>query len=401
MAPELVIRDCTVADSRGQRPERVDITIGRGSILEIRPAVRAAPPMYEAEMLIDGSGVTVVPGLINAHEHLGVVHPGTYAEHRLARETPSQRFGRMGRNAARALRAGVTGLRLVGERDGLDLVLREASDGRPTLLPRIWTAGRPLDFVGAGRGFVGAIECATAEDFGRAARSQIARGADLVKLMISGGLGGADRSATHVTVGDFSAVRDAARASGLRIAVHTAGARHPIIDTLIDEGVDSLEHCYCMEPETVERCARSGVLLVLTPLIGRVPDYLSQIGLPPETVRRMTDAGETHWLAVCAAIASGARVALGTDLHSHDTIQGASAVVRELELYEEAGATPAEVLAIASRNVAVWLGVGDRLGLVEEGFDADLLLLDESPFDRGAAAFRRIRQVISRGFPLG
>jgi imidazolonepropionase-like amidohydrolase len=78
-------------------------------------------------------------------------------------------------------------------------------------------------------------------------------------------------------------------------------------------------------------------------------------------------------------------------------LNGAPAPVRELELYEEAGADPVMLLEIGSRNGASWLGEDERLGLVEEGFEADLLVLDGDPFVLGAAAFRQLRHVISKG----
>jgi imidazolonepropionase-like amidohydrolase len=341
--------------------------------------------------------MTVVPGLINMHEHLSVVHPGTHEEQEFANETGPECLQRMTRNAEGALRVGVTTLRLAGEKDGLDIELRASIAARQVAGPRIWTAAQPLDYFGGGRSFVGAIECLTVDDYRRVAKEQIERGADYLKVMLSGGVAGDGADTVGLSIEQFEAVRLVARESRVRIAVHTAATPHPIMDRLVDDGVDSLEHCYLMDAALLQRCVSRGILLVLTPLVSRSPEYLEEIGVAPRTIEQMEQAGEAHWRIVRSAVEANARIALGTDLHSHVVLHGATAPVRELELYEEAGAAPEMLLSIASRNGASWLGVGERLGLVEEGFEADLLVLEANPFRSGAAAFRALRHVISRG----
>lgn len=396
MRDGLVIRGCNAVDARGARGGPVDILIADGVIVDIgtngsvRRGARGIPELA-------ARGATVVPGLINMHDHLGLAHPGTTEEQAIAGETVHRRLLRMAGNASKALAVGVTGIRLLGEADGLDVTLRDAINSGLIDGPRIWTAAAPLDYVGGGRGFAGAIECASAEDYKRAALLQLERGADLLKLMMSGGGASSDPGAVGLSVDEFLAVRSVARSAGVRIAVHTAATDHPIIDLLLQDGVDSLEHCYLMSKETIDRCVARDVLLVMTPLVSRSPDYLEAIDVPAAAIDQMKQTGKDHWRATQAAVRAGAVLALGTDFHSHLKLDGAAAPVKELELYEEAGADPTKILAIAGRNGAAWLGVDARLGLVEAGFDADLLVLEDSPMDKGATAYRRIRHVISRG----
>ena len=152
-----------------------------------------------------------------------------------------------------------------------------------------------------------------------------------------------------------------------------------------------------MSEELLERLIDRNILLVMTPLVGRSPDYFETIGLQGDMIERLTVAGKTHWKAITLAVEKGARLALGTDFHSHIEFGGTWAPVRELEVYEEAGADARVILALASRNGAEWLGRGDELGLVEEGFIADLLVLEQSPMRAGASAFRDLRHVIAGG----
>ena len=367
-----------------------------GVVAEISAAKESRPRVPHARY-ISGDGATVVPGLINMHEHLSVVHPGTHEEEELAGESHDACLRRMIDNAQHAMQVGVTSLRLAGERDGLDIELRDQIATQRLAGPRIWTSCQPLDYVGGGRGFVGAVECSSADDFRRAAREQLAQGADFLKVMLSGGAASSKPGAVGLSVEEFEAVRLVARESGVRIAVHTAAIPHPIMSRLVEDGVDSLEHCYLMDDELLARCIESGTLLVLTPLVSNSPEYLEELGLGRSAIERMGAVGQTHWRVVRSAVASRALIALGTDIHSHVRLHGTSAVVRELELYEEAGAGPDMLLEIASRNGASWLGETERLGLVEEEYLADLLVLDENPFRSGASAFRALRHVISGG----
>ena len=396
MDEALILRECVAADERGTRPEAVDIVVREGRIAEVAPAGTArANGGAVRELRVAGGAV--VPGLVNMHEHLSNAHPGTTEERSIAGEGELGRALRMAGNALKALRAGVTSMRLVGEKDATDIQVRDALATKRIEGPRIWTAGAPLDFQGGHGGTVGALEAGSPEEFGRIARLQVDAGVDLIKLMICDGGAGRDLERVRFSDDEFAAIRAVARGANLRMSLHTAAVPHPIMDQVIEDGVDSLEHCYLMPEELLARFIDRGILLVMTPLVGRSPEYFERIELPGDMIERLTVAGRTHWEAVRLAVRKGARLALGTDFHSHLEFGGTWAAVRELEVYEEAGADPRAILALASRNGAAWLGCDHELGLVEEGFLADLLVLDANPIDVGASAFRGLRHVIADG----
>jgi imidazolonepropionase-like amidohydrolase len=195
---------------------------------------------------------------------------------------------------------------------------------------------------------------------------------------------------------EFDAIRVVARANGLGMAVHTAAVEHPIIEALVDDGIDTLEHCYAAPDSILDRCVAQEMLLVLTPLVTQHESYFRAIGLPEEMIAEISAESDRHWGVVKTAVAKGARLALGTDFHSHLALEGTWAVVRELELYADAGAKGPDLLAIASRNGAEWLGIGDEVGLVEEGYVADLVVVDGNPLE-SAAAFRKLSRVVAEG----
>ena len=395
MDETLILRGCTVADERGERDERVDIVVRGGRIAEITVAGSASVDGPTREL--DVNGQTVVPGLVNMHEHLSNAHPGTTEERAIAGEDELGRALRMAGNALKALRVGVTSMRLVGEKLPTDVRVREALAASRIEGPRVWTAGAPLDFAGGHGGTVGAVEGNSPEEFGRLATEQVEAGVDLLKVMICDGGAGHDLERVRFSPEEFGAIRNVAREANLKMSLHTAAVPHPIMDQVIEDGVDSLEHCYLMPESVLKRCIDRGILLVMTPLVGRSPEYFEKIDLPRDMIDRLSTAGKTHWATICTAVHSGARLALGTDFHSHLDFGGTSAPVRELEAYEEAGADAKTILALASRNGAAWLGCDDEIGLVEEGFLADLLVLGKSPMSSGASAFRDLRYVIAAG----
>jgi imidazolonepropionase-like amidohydrolase len=391
----LILRDCRAADQRGARDETVDIVVRDGRIAEIVPAGKARANGETGEVPVGGG--TVVPGLVNMHEHLSNAHPGTTEERSIQGEDELGRALRMAGNALKALRAGVTSMRLVGEKDATDIRVREALASKRIEGPRVWTACAPLDYKGGHGGTVGGLEGSSPEEFERMAAEQVDAGADLLKLMICDGGAGKDLARVQFSEEEFGAIRAVARKANLRMSLHTAAVPHPIMDQVIEDGVDSLEHCYLLPEELLDRFIDRGILLVMTPLVGRSPEYFERIELPGDMIERLTVAGKTHWQAICLAVERGARLALGTDFHSHLRFGGTWAPVRELEVYEEAGADPHAILALASRNGAAWLGCDDELGLVEEGFLADLLVLEDNPIESGASAFRGLRHVIADG----
>jgi imidazolonepropionase-like amidohydrolase len=395
MSEMLVLRGAEIADARGGRAAS-DIVVRSGRISEIVPAGQARADGDRVREL-DVSGATVVPGLVNMHSHFSFAHPGSLEEAAISGESPSARALRMAANALKALRAGVTSARLVGEADGLEMPLIEAIGRGDLDGPRLWTASAPLTFRNGHGGAVGAVAGDSPADYAALTQQQLDRGATLIKVVMCPGGASGDLESVRMSADEFAEIRRVARQAGVKIAVHTSAVPHPIMDMLLEDGLDTLEHCYRQSPEMLGRAIDRNMLLVMTPLVGRSPEYFAAIELPQRLQEGIIQASEPHWQAVREAVQEGARLALGTDFLAHLRIGGTWAVVRELELYEEAGVEPERLLALASRNGAEWLGQADELGLVQDGFLADLLVLERNPLEHGARAFRDLRLVIAGG----
>ena len=392
----LVLRNCAVADARGLRDGPCDVVVRADRIVEVAPAGRARSSDGDVRT-IDARGATVVPGFVNMHAHLSFAHPRSRESAAIESETDLDRVLRMAGNARKGLGAGVTTMRLVGEFDRLEQHVRDAIVRGHLPGPRLFTAGAPFTYASGHGASVGALEADSPEGYARLAEEAVAAGVDLLKLMISSGIAGGSPGVVRMSEAEFAAIRSVARAHGLRLAVHTAAVDHPIVHALIDDGVDTLEHCYTAPPAIVDRCVERGVLLVLTPLVTQSEEYFREIELADELIDEITAESDRHWGVVRDTVAKGARLALGTDFQSHLRVGGTWAVVRELELYHEAGVDPVDLLGLASRNGAEWLGLDD-VGLVEEGYVADLVVVDGNPVE-DVSAFRSLRLVVAAGEP--
>ncbi len=395
MNESLILTNCMVADARGARSDYCDVLIIDGRIAEITEA-GAGPSLAGRSRTFDAAGASVVPGFVNMHEHLSFAHPYSSESAAIEGESSLDRVLRMAGSARRGLGAGVTTMRIVGEFESFEQAVRAAIRRGHLAGPRIFTAGAPLTYSGGHGASVGALEGGSPELARQLAEDEVATGVDLLKLMISSGIAGGNVEIVRMGFDEFDAIRSVARANGLRMAVHTAAVEHPIVEALVDDGIDTLEHCYTAPDSILDRCVSQQMLLVLTPLVTQHESYFRTIGLPEGMIAEITAESDRHWGVVKTAVAKGARIALGTDFHSHLELEGTWAVVRELELYSEAGVTGSDLLALASRNGAEWLGIGDEVGLVEEGFIADLLVLDGNPLE-DVGAFRKLRRVVAQG----
>jgi imidazolonepropionase-like amidohydrolase len=184
----IVLVNCSVVDAERDAPlADAGVWARDGAIAAVGAAddVLAAARAAGEPEVIDLDGACVLPGLINMHTHLSDVARET------GRETPVEVAYRMAGTARRTVEGGVTTVRLVGEPYGADFALRNAIAGGSVLGPRIFTAGRALVCTG-GHGFAGAatVEADGVDGFRQATRAQLREGADLIKLMISGGIAG-------------------------------------------------------------------------------------------------------------------------------------------------------------------------------------------------------------------
>ncbi len=190
---DLVLTGATVIDGTGGPPldgAAIRVTDGRIAGVGDADGVLADARRDGVDEVIELAGAFVTSGLINTHTHLSLGLPGALGA-ALDRMTAHELVLYMADGARRTLEAGVTTVRCVAERDGADFALRRAIEAGRAIGPRIFTAGRALVCTGGhGHGHGDTRECDGPAEFRKGARREISLGADLIKVMISGGIAG-------------------------------------------------------------------------------------------------------------------------------------------------------------------------------------------------------------------
>jgi imidazolonepropionase-like amidohydrolase len=403
-----VLRGGTLIDGTGAAPVRdATIVIADGRIEAVGAGGLHAAGAGD---VVDLSGATVLPGLIDCHDHLGF-HSYELA-HRWGLDEPaSTRHLRTARAIERTLRMGYTAVRDAG---GLDAGFRTAIEQGLLQGPRLVTAIAIISPVGgigdrvspSGHecGVVGPPDPAAprgvahgVDDVRRVVRTLIRAGADVIKCATTGG---ASSRAGHgpgdpaFNRDEMAALVDEAHAQGRRVMCHALGG--PGLRLAVEVGVDSIEHgCYLDEnPELLAMMAERGMFLVPTLT---VYEYHAESKAPH--VRARTRALRAHHLeSIRHARAAGVRVVAGTDAGGH----GHPPNALELQHLVAAGLTPMEAIQAATGLAAACLGLEHEIGTVEKGKRADLVVVDGDPLadvtilqDRA-----RIRRVLKDGLTV-
>lgn len=371
------------------------VVIEGDRIAAIGPAATTTvPPGAE---VIRATGRYLAPGLMNMHTHYGLVLPGRQGAE-LANETEAALALRMAANARTSLLSGVTTTRSTGEIKRADFALRRAIDRGEAVGPRIFTAGETLNVTG-GHGWNPNKEGLDSPDaFRRAVRQRHSEGAEWVKIAISGGIADThgDIAASQMTKDEVAAVTETAHRHSMKVTAHS-GSPGATLEA-IEAGLDCVEHGYFLTDQVLQKMVEKNVWLVPTIVVAQptVMEFFKKIGSPDWYLARVASVGESHFKMLQNAIKHKVKIALGTDQFPYEPNDGTTATIREAQYYVEAGMTPLQALRSATVEAATMLGIEDRVGTIEPGKLADLILTDADP-SRDIKALRNIRLVMKGG----
>ena len=347
-------------------------------------------------VIVPMGGAYLSPGLMNMHTHFSLTLPGEMGD-RLAALDDAGIALYMADGARRALLAGITTVRCVAERGHADFALRRAIQRGEVLGPDIYTAGQAVVCTGGhGHEHDDTMECDGPAGFARGVRTQIKAGADLIKVMISGGIAGEHEgiATPQLTREEMAAVISTAHAWGRKVTAHAGPA--PIIAEAVELGLDCVEHGYELTPEVAAAMAANGTALVPTLVVTRCGAFFDQLGVPAWMQERSLGAGPRHIESYRMALEAGVTILAGSDMPPFWFFEGTTAIVRELEHMSENGLGAPGALRAATASTAQWLGIADRVGTIEAGKLADLIATDGDPL-ADTSSLRGIRWVMKSG----
>lgn len=400
-AKDLVIHAGTLIDGIADTPRhQVSILVRDDRILSVESGF-ASPAGAE---IIDLSSATVMPGFIDCHIHMSA---------RLPSRTNETEYWLTHSDIDRALDAavfmrqllqqGFTGARDVGGGDET-VAVRDAIDEGKISGPRLWVSLEPLgptaghgdpkngidselSHPGWDRGIVDSPDEARLR-----VREHRRRGANLIKLMPSGGIAstGDDPHQQLMTNEEIRVAVQTAHALGMKVAAHIYPAE--AIENAVRAGVDSVEHGSFATAQTFALMKAHGAYLVPTLTVYEVyyaaardrPELLAPGTAPKELAN---DPLPKRNLPL--AVKSGVKIAYGTDI-------GEGNHAMEFGLLIENGMTPMQALFAATRNAADLIGAADGIGSVQAGRYADLVATSGNPL-QDPALFQKVDFVMKGG----
>jgi imidazolonepropionase-like amidohydrolase len=384
----LVLRAAHLFDGVASRlVERPLLFVEGATITAVESGIE--PPQHAD--VVDLGAVTMLPGLIDAHVHLGF-DAGSKPVANMIADDDTTLILRMRHAARRALAAGITTVRDLGDRNYLGGVLREwFRAGLVEAGPEILTAGPPITVTGGHCHFMGG-EADGELEVRRAVRTRVKNGVDVIKIMATGGhlTPGTNPQLPQYTVAELAAAVDEALRLGRRLTAHAHGPAG--ISAAVSAGVDGLEHCSFrvqggrqFDPRLADRIAEQQI--AVCPTVGVTPGAMAR----PETARIVEDFAPV----LEGMHRAGVRLVAGTDAgvgpgKPHDVLPYGVRVLAQ------SGLTNAEALRAATSVVAAACGVGDRKGTLAPGMDADLLVVGGDPLTDLGALFD-VRAVFRAG----
>ncbi len=382
-----LIRNGTLIDGTGSLPvPDAGVLISENHIQAVGRADGLSlpdPPITE----IDACGGHILPGFIDTHVHV------TIEGINIARDmaTPfSLRFYKSVEYMRRTVEAGITSVRDAG---GADAGTKQAVDGGVVLGPRMQISITPLTITGGHGDFwmrsgdefhvfpshpgLPDGRCDGTDGVLVKVREVLRAGAEVIKICATGGV----MSPTdHPDFTQFSPeelaviVREAAYRGGIKVMAHAQGTEG--IKNAVRAGIHSIEHGIYLDDEAIELMLEHGTFLVPTMIAPiAVLEAGEEGGMAEHAVTKARQVVEAQAESFRRAHSAGVKIAMGTDagVLPHGTN------LRELGLMVDAGMTPMEAIAATTRTAAECLGWQDRLGTLEAGKLADIVITRTDP----------------------
>lgn len=367
--------------------EKQTLVIENNLIVAVETGFKKAS--QKEDHVIDLSGATVLPGLMDMHVHLDTEYgPKQYIERHTLNQT--EQAIRSVSYAYKTLKAGFTSVRNLGDTANISISLKKAIGSGFAIGPRIFSAGKSIATTGGHADPTNGLKWDQMSDPGpgegvingvvearKAVRQRYKDGADVIKITATGGVLSVAKSGQNPQFMDdeLKAIVDTAADYGMKVAVHAHGKEG--MKRAILAGIHSIEHGTYMDAEIRTLMKARGVYYVPTILAGnwvaekaKLPDFFPAIVRP-----KAAQIGPKISNTFAKAYKAGVPIAYGTDTGVSPHGENA----KEFALMVQAGMKPWDAIRSATINAADLLGRKNDLGQLSVGFLADIIAVEGDP----------------------
>ena len=395
------LQDAVVFTGTGGDPFEGSVIVEGDRIARVVPGPSMPPASGRVVSL---RGMTLLPGLIDAHVHAAAVEADIQDQDRQLFD--SELAVLTARSLTEMLDRGFTSVRDAG---GADAGFRRLIERGAIPGPRLLVSGRPLTQTGGHGDKRRAMEQAESpralgmthtvadgpEEVRRAVREELRRGADQIKVMAGGGvMSPTDRlESVQYSLEELTAAVTAAASNNSYVLAHAYTAE--AIEVCVAAGVRSIEHGNLLNRRAADLMAEAGTFLVPTLVTyEKLREHGSELGIPAANLGKLGRIIDAGLDSLRIAQSAGVRIGSGSDLLGPmRRFQG-----QEIALQAQALGASAAIIAATKTNAEL-LGIGSDAGTIEAGKLADLVAVDGDPLaDPGLLGSpERFRMVMHNG----
>jgi len=378
---ETLIRGGLVIDGKGSPPIEKGVILVEGE--RILGVGKEEEFKGKANIhVLDCSDQTLLPGLIDCHNHLSLDPRLENYLYRMADPLPALTL-RACETMKIDLRSGVTTSRCLGDKEFLDVECKKAVAEGHIEGPRLLVATRGIRAL-HGHGFVG-YPFGGIDQIQTAVRENLAAGADVIKIFITGTLRGPKGIPSFFSGEEIQTAVDEAHRVGIPVATHCIGGIG--FECAIETGIDVIEHGYFLTDREIDLLLKSERWLIMTPSTFFTDARIQT--LPTHLIEGHLQQRDEVGQRMKAAIKAGVKFAVGTDgMHG--------GIAQEIQYLVDFGATPIQALMAATCHAAMVCGLEESIGTLEPGKFGDVIGVEGNPL-KDIGALKRVKTVISRG----
>ncbi|MCU9613036.1 amidohydrolase family protein [Caldibacillus lycopersici] len=384
-----LVKNATLIDGNGGAPLQDAVVLLKDGVIKAVGTANDVPQVNGEVEVLDAQGGYILPGLFDTHVHM-MFEQEDYGK---KFQTPfSYNFYKAMDHFKRTIETGITSVRDAGF---TDVGVKQAVEEGLFVGPRLQVSINPLTITGGhGDSWTRSGIDLTSPTYPtmpsgivdgpdaihQKVREMLRAGADIIKVHATGGV----MSPTdHPEFTQFSQeeleiiVREAAFRRGVKVMAHAQGAEG--IKNAVRAGIISIEHGIYLDDEAIELMIEHGTYLVPTLLapVSVLEQFENSTAIPEHAARKSREVIDIHRESFTKAYRAGVKIAMGTDagVMAHGTN------LRELGLMVEGGMTPMEAIVATTKTAAELMGWEDKLGTVEAGKLADLVIVKTNPLE--------------------